>query len=144
MARGIKLICVCACVWVCVCVIVCVRNENQQKAKALCLCEKGPHFLRPQDFIFISKESFKNDLLYNLDLFIHVPSTWVKYEGQYWLPKGKENGYPQNEKGGGGGWCSTCERENNGAISVGQCRYLNEHPITQAAVSLQQGTRVPN
>lgn len=69
------------------CVVVCVRarvgNENQQKAKALCLSEWGPHFLRPLDFIFISKESFKNDLLCDLDLFIHVPSTQAKYEGQY-------------------------------------------------------------
>lgn len=36
------------------------------------------------------------------------------------------------------------EHKNNGAISLSQCRYLNEHPITQAAVSLQRGTRVPN
>lgn len=36
------------------------------------------------------------------------------------------------------------EHKNNGAISVSQCRYSNEHPITQAAVSLQRGTRVPN
>lgn len=36
------------------------------------------------------------------------------------------------------------EHKNNGAIAVSQCRYLNEHPITPAAVSLQRGTRVQN
>lgn len=36
------------------------------------------------------------------------------------------------------------EHKNNGAISVSQCRYSNEHPITQAAVRLQLDTRVLN
>lgn len=62
MAEGIELVCVCVC------------GENQKKAKALLLSINGL-ISSDHNFIFISKESSKNDLLYNLNLFIHVPST---------------------------------------------------------------------
>lgn len=152
VARGIKLECkwvrdcVCVCLHSCVC--VCVRNEKQQKSQRSVSLWRGSHFLQPQDFIFISKESFKNDLLYNLNLFIHVPSTWASCERQYWL---------LNEWGDRERKCVATELErwrgrmphlwdtkNYGAISVSRCWYLNEHPITQVVVSLRRGTRAPN
>lgn len=62
-----------------------------------------------------------------------------------WVNGGRrrKNGSPQNEKGGGGTDVVLVEHKNNGAIAVGHCRYLNEHPITQVSVGLRQDARVP-
>lgn len=93
------------------------RGGNQKKAKALLL----PHFLWPENFIFISKESSKNDLLYNPNLFIHVSSNVSKVRGgnmDCWMgffEVGERMGSSRMRKVEGGGLTSTEQRKNNGA-----------------------------
>lgn len=140
MAKGIKL--------ACVCVTVCACNENQQKAKAQCLSEGAPISCDHRILFSFQKNHLKMTFYTTwICLFMcpHTGIVWGAILIAEWLgEEGKRMGTHRMRKVEGD-WCSTCgAQKNNGAISVSHCRYLNEHPITQAAVSLQRGTRVPN
>jgi len=144
VAKGIKLECLCtrACNLVCVCVMRINRKPR------LCISLKGPHVSCDHRILFSFQKNHLKMTFYTAWICLFMcPQHGHSMRGNIdcWLSRGrgKENGYPQNEKGGGTD-VVLVEHKNNGAISVSRCRYLNEHPITRASVSLQRGTRVPN